>query len=153
MIHPQTEEEKSWTFCQQGYPLQCCKWHCLEAKLLTFHNFYISASKELTEELLAIIRVCVTFSLLYSDFSQGDTQAAKQVTYYAFPPARNNAFAIESKASIQWSHSVSAVTSSAESQQTTPAHTQYSNPDEPRLCVKHDRAFWVSAKFTWTARH
>lgn len=68
----------------------------------------------------AIIRVCVTFSLLNSTISQDYTQTARQVSYYAFSPGRNNAFAIKSKTWTQWSHSVRAVTSSAENYTTAP---------------------------------
>lgn len=48
---------------------------------------------DLTEEIPAIIKGHMTFSLLKSTASPDYTQTARQATYYAFSPARNNAFA------------------------------------------------------------
>lgn len=51
---------------------------------------------DLTEEMPAIIKVCVTFTLLKSTISQDCTQTARQATYYAFSPERHNAFVEQS---------------------------------------------------------
>lgn len=48
---------------------------------------------DLTEEMPALIKVYVTFSLLMSTISQDYTQTARQATYYAPYLVRNNAFA------------------------------------------------------------
>lgn len=75
----------------------------MQNKSTALHKFHTSIqTNKVTEEMPAVIRVGVTFSLLYSAMSQDYTQTVRQVTYYVFfLPARNNAFAIESKACAQ----------------------------------------------------
>lgn len=67
--------------------------------------FSINVS-DLTEEMPAIMRVSMTFSLLKSTDSPDYTQTARQATYYAFSPARNNAFAEQNNDTVNpFSHS------------------------------------------------
>lgn len=109
------ESNIPWDCCVYGHPKILFR-RTDDALFVTHIILHVTSvcASDLQEEMPALIKVCMTFTLLMSTISQDYTQTSRQATYYAAVLARDNAFAEWNVGTVKsFSHSCNIFSKSA----------------------------------------